>query len=332
MWRAIVLAVAAYTAFQAFSPAQVSAVGSKGEWTTGLAVAYADFNEDCIIDVLDQQAIAFRYGASWPMPLYDNYYDIVPQAQDYDWPPPGSTGDDWTINIWDLQFVWGRAGMTCARFWDPELMGEYSYKSDTPTGPGTDCGMPVTDPPSPSSYAVDPIGVVFYGNATAFRLEQEAGEHDYPQLEDDPEQRFWEVGRCTFEDVDARVDREWTCTLDTCESWHFRAEVIDQESRHNWGNEHVVWGRYAVATPHFDDDCWPGEHFVPEVFPYPDEIYPGFEGSGFTAGVYDLVQRFVTSHEFADTEYWGNVTPVQQSCVDNEWPQGNGTVYFIRIP
>lgn len=328
--------------------------GWHGGWTKtapyGINVAYADFNQDCVIDVLDEQASAFRYGASFGSSLYSQRYDVIPQAWDYDYPPPrdqwgNEIGDDWTINILDVQFVFGRDYMNCAMFYDPEtLMGMYSYESETPTGPGTACGLPVTDPPSASEYAVDPIGVVFYGNATASRLEQEAGEHDYPQLAGDPEQRFWEVGRCTFEDVDARLDREWTCTppFDSCESWHFRAEVADV-GQYIWWTDidwppsygTTTWGIYATATPHFDDDCYPWEHFVPEVFPYPEELYPGFEGSGFEAGTYQLTRQFVTygGHDFAGTEYWGNIERIQQgACATNQWPRGDGNVYYIRIP
>lgn len=348
MWRAIVLALLAYSVFQLFSPAPASAEDSKGGWVTtsssgGVNAAYADFNEDCMIDVFDEQGAAFRYGASFGLPLYDQRHDVYPQGQTYDYPPPRDSygveiGDDSTISIHDLQFVFGRDSMSCLMYWDPNLsMGEYSYKSDTPTGPGTACGMPLTNPPG-SDYYKDPIGVVFYGNATASRLEEEAQQHGYPTIDHSDDQRFWEVGRCTFEDVDAREDRGWTCGFPdlVCESWHFRAEVGAKEVSTQWGpwGGHVTWGTFAVATPHFDDDDNSCDHFVPEVFPYPDELYPGFQGSGFEAGTWMLYYRFFSQgHTLAGEEYWGNTQPILQDCGwPPQIPQGDGWVYYLEIP
>jgi hypothetical protein len=342
MWRAILLAMMACIVLQLSSAPSASAVDSKGKWVLsrihgGLNMAYADFNNDCAINVLDEQASAFRYGSFYGLLLYDQRFDLEPQAGTYDYPPPHDAqgyeiGDDWDIDIKDLQVVFGRDGGTCVVFWDPNVsMGEYSYKDSTPTGPGTACGVPVTNPPG-SAYYVDPIGTVFFADATASRLEQEAQAHGFPDIEHNPEQRFWETGQCSFEDVDARYNREWTCTWDPCESWHFRAEVGADES--SWGGGHVNWGKFAVATPHFDDDqnvvgCG---HFVPEVFPYPEELYPGFAGSGFEAGTYWVYLQFVVfgGHGFAGTEYWGNTRPIQQ-CKTDEWPEGDGHVYYIEI-
>ena len=60
-----------------------------------------DINLDCTVDVLDDQALAFRYGASWGMQLYDSWYDLEPKIADQD------------IDIKDLQFVFGRNYSTC---------------------------------------------------------------------------------------------------------------------------------------------------------------------------------------------------------------------------
>jgi uncharacterized repeat protein (TIGR01451 family) len=60
-----------------------------------------DLNNDCNVDVLDEQGIAFRYGSSFGLQLYNGYYDLEPQTGDFD------------IDIKDLQFVFGRDGSTC---------------------------------------------------------------------------------------------------------------------------------------------------------------------------------------------------------------------------
>jgi hypothetical protein len=60
-----------------------------------------DLNLDCQVNVLDQQAIAFRYGSSFGLLLYDPFYDLEPKLTDFD------------IDIKDLQFVFGRDGSTC---------------------------------------------------------------------------------------------------------------------------------------------------------------------------------------------------------------------------
>jgi hypothetical protein len=50
---------------------------------------------------LDQQAIAFRYGSSLSMLLYDKWFDLEPATKDFD------------VDVKDLQKVWGRDGSTC---------------------------------------------------------------------------------------------------------------------------------------------------------------------------------------------------------------------------
>src|SRR3989344_3754433 len=331
MWRSTVLALAAFALVQLLSPNPATAGNSKGQWVSSHSWGKGDVapsstlppvdGGDCVIDVLDEQTMVFRYGAEWWTTLYHSRYDLEP------------SGGDGDIDIKDLQFVFGRDGRTCVAFWDPNMaMGQYSYKNATPTGSGTSCYPTAKSPPS-LIYYKDPIGVVFYNNATTARLEQEAKEHGFPEIDHDGEQRFWELGRCTFEDVDARVNREWTCgPADSCESWHFRAERGDQGSA-GLATTHITWGKFQVATPHFDDDCSPWGHFVPEDFPYPEELYPGFSGSGFEAGVQKVLEFFNSGgHTFAGWEDWDNTRPIPQECGDNEWPAGDGYVYYIEIP
>ena len=61
----------------------------------------ADLNLDCAVNIIDDQMIAFRYGAKFGSALYDPWYDLEPALKDFD------------IDIKDLQKVFGRDGSTC---------------------------------------------------------------------------------------------------------------------------------------------------------------------------------------------------------------------------
>ncbi|MEX2225845.1 MAG: DUF11 domain-containing protein [Dehalococcoidia bacterium] len=67
-----------------------------------------DLNLDCIVDVLDDQAIAWRYGAFFGSLRYDPWYDLEPALKDFD------------VDIKDLQKVFGRNGSTCSQSGLPE--------------------------------------------------------------------------------------------------------------------------------------------------------------------------------------------------------------------
>ena len=60
-----------------------------------------DLNLDCIVDVNDDQQIAFRYGSSFGNLLYDPWFDLEPSLKDFD------------VDIKDAQKVFGRNGSTC---------------------------------------------------------------------------------------------------------------------------------------------------------------------------------------------------------------------------
>jgi len=60
-----------------------------------------DIDLDCDVDVVDDQALAMRYGSSWGLQLYDQWFDLEPKFADQD------------IDIKDLQFVFGRNYSTC---------------------------------------------------------------------------------------------------------------------------------------------------------------------------------------------------------------------------
>lgn len=338
MWRAIVLATAVYL-FLASGTISVNNVwAGQGQWGGSSGHGMADFNGDCEINIFDMQMIAWRYGSWLNHGPYDTRYDLDPFM---------ATGQyDYDIDIKDIQRVFVRSGLTCLMFWDPQTsMGMYSYKGSTPTGPGTAC-CPTAKTPPGSAYYVDPISMVFTNNAFSSRLEQELTTHGLPVLEYDGEQRFWEVGQCSFEDVDAGENGGGCCPIgcpnfcpepDAWERFHIRAEVGAESYQTQWGpfGGHVTLGTFAVGTPHFDDDdetcnfggLIPG-HFVPEVFPYPERIYPGFQGSGFDAGREWLIRQLGGSYS---VEYWGNRTPIHQACGDDQDPASNGWVVFKAI-
>ena len=70
--------------------------------TLTVRILEGDLNLDCKVNVIDDQAIAYRYGASFGNLLYDPWYDLEPALKDRD------------IDIKDLQKVFGRNGSTCA--------------------------------------------------------------------------------------------------------------------------------------------------------------------------------------------------------------------------
>ena len=59
---------------------------------------------DCVVNTLDAQAIAFRWGATKGTLLYLDWFNLEPS---------GTQADD-DIDISDQQFVYGRIGSTCA--------------------------------------------------------------------------------------------------------------------------------------------------------------------------------------------------------------------------
>jgi hypothetical protein len=62
-----------------------------------------DLDLDCDVDVSDDQAIAFRYGAFFGSLRYDPWFDMEPALKDFD------------IDIKDLQKVFGRNGSECSQ-------------------------------------------------------------------------------------------------------------------------------------------------------------------------------------------------------------------------
>jgi hypothetical protein len=63
-----------------------------------------DIHNDCVVDVLDSQQLAFRWGSRLGNLLYNSRMDLEPSQ------PKKGDGD---IDAKDLQFVYGRDGSTC---------------------------------------------------------------------------------------------------------------------------------------------------------------------------------------------------------------------------
>jgi hypothetical protein len=95
-----------------------------------------DVEPDCFVDALDQQAIAFRWGAQKGSVLYNERYDLEPS---------GAVKGDGDIDIKDLQFVFGRHGSSCGR----GIQGDInSPLKALPTEPGA---------PHPRQAPVNPL-------------------------------------------------------------------------------------------------------------------------------------------------------------------------------
>ncbi len=78
--------------------------------STKLTIRYleGDLNHDCQVDLLDEQAEAWRYGSH----LGSLWYTTCNNLQPY---PPDSD-----IDVKDLQFIFGRAGSTCQNPYPPQ--------------------------------------------------------------------------------------------------------------------------------------------------------------------------------------------------------------------
>jgi hypothetical protein len=80
-------------------PGQLTVVCSNA--TITIRMLEGDLDLNCKIDVADDQAEAFHYGATVGLQLYNQWYDLEPKWTDGD------------IDIKDLQFVFGRNYSTC---------------------------------------------------------------------------------------------------------------------------------------------------------------------------------------------------------------------------
>jgi hypothetical protein len=73
-----------------------------GDASVTVRILEGDLNLDCRVNMLDEQAIAYRYGSFFGDLNYDPWFDLEPSLKDFD------------VDIKDLQKVFGRDGSTCA--------------------------------------------------------------------------------------------------------------------------------------------------------------------------------------------------------------------------
>jgi len=115
-------------------------ISTVGDAKVFLRALQADVNLDCAVNVMDEQAVAGRYGAGKGSTFYETWYDLEPvQVIDGD------------IDIADLQAVYGRHGSTCD---NPHPAQEPpSKQTPTPTGSTTPSvtGTPQTQTPTPGT-------------------------------------------------------------------------------------------------------------------------------------------------------------------------------------
>jgi len=76
-------------------------VAACSDATITVRILEGDLNLDCRVNMIDDQMIAYRYGATFGSALYDPWYDLQPNLKDYD------------IDIKDIQKVFGRNGSVC---------------------------------------------------------------------------------------------------------------------------------------------------------------------------------------------------------------------------
>ncbi|MEX1254346.1 MAG: hypothetical protein WEE64_08390 [Dehalococcoidia bacterium] len=91
-----------------------------------------DANADCMVDIGDQQILAFRWGAKLGNLLYNSRFDFEPSGQ---------INGDGDIDVKDVQFVNGRHGSTCDDPHPPQPPVNPKFPNGTP---------PPTPTPSPT--------------------------------------------------------------------------------------------------------------------------------------------------------------------------------------
>jgi len=123
------------------SPINVSYVGDA---RVIVRVLEGDISTDCIVDVVDQQMVAGRFGYRKGSLQYSERYDLE-----------GNGGPDGDIDINDLQVVYGRDGSTCASPWtsQPPPSNETGTPTLSPTATVTPTGTRPTLTPTSTQTA-----------------------------------------------------------------------------------------------------------------------------------------------------------------------------------
>ncbi len=101
-----------------------------GDADVTLRYLEGDVNADCIVDVRDQQEVAFRWNSHTGQLLYNSRFDLEPAA------PKLGDGD---IDAHDMQVIYGRHGSTCGAphpAQDPVDPKATTVPAPTPVGTG----------------------------------------------------------------------------------------------------------------------------------------------------------------------------------------------------
>lgn len=134
------------------SPINVSYVGDA---RVVVRVLEGDINTDCIVDVIDQQMVAGRFGYRKGSLQYSERYDLE-----------GHGVPDGDIDVNDLQVVYGRDGSTCANPWtsQPPPSNETGTPTLSPTATVTPTGTRPTLTPASTQTASPTVTPTSTGN------------------------------------------------------------------------------------------------------------------------------------------------------------------------
>ena len=256
----------------------------------------ADNNDDGVIDAVDMQRATAHYNGGFAWYEYPERYDPLFDI----WP---NLTPDGHIDIRDLQFVFGRFGMTCPTPWET-LGGNYANEWPCVGGAG------------------DPIGTIFLlggpDAATATQLANDRlGDSGMTTGYGDPipgippftsRDNFLDNGGCVEGDITRATNGGWHTDLGCLpycidSRWHTRCIVHAQPS---------AYGYWASCTPHWDSgpppDC--PEHYVPAVYNGTEN----YGGSGYDAARdwlhYQLVQQ--RGMTFVGPVFFNNTQPRSQ--------------------
>jgi hypothetical protein len=162
---------------------------------------------------------------------------------------------------------------------------------------------------SSCTNAVDPISVVFYGQATLGNVDTHASHHGGWSNHGGGTQYFYDhyCGPMDGQNASGAI-------------WQSRYHMRE------WSNWDATYRDYALATPHHEDMTWCG-HAVDGD----DNEPPG----GFVLGKWDIGYNWHNwnnggaTHRFGGSQYWGNTQEFRQ-C-DGDWASNDGWIDFVEV-
>ncbi len=107
--------------------------------TVTVGALEGDVNRDCVVNIIDEQMVSYRFQAEFGTLFYHWFYDLEP-----------AIAPDEDIDIYDLQFVYGRDGSTCENPIPP--IGP----TPTPTSAATDTPTSTPTPTATRTATVTP--------------------------------------------------------------------------------------------------------------------------------------------------------------------------------